>query len=191
MTKQEAMKRINKWIKTVFDQDILKESDDGFDKGYLCIMPSMEIQSFIAVYNHYTGEEIVNNSTEGTAHRVYMELSKFVNHFINVIDLEKSDLDNINAMIDETIKEKKGDLLVAYFCLVQERMKYPNFVDIRMVFHKLYSAYIDSYDPEKNMDDRENKLMAIRDAVTKFEKFVIQQEAKATKPDYVKEFFNG
>jgi hypothetical protein len=180
-----------KWIKRVFDQDINKEFDDGFDKGYLCIMPSMEVQSFITVYNYYTGEEIVNNSKEGTAHRVYMELSKFVNHFCNVIDPEKSDLDNINAMIQETIKENKGELLVAYFCLCQEKIKYPNFVDIRMVFHKLYKAYIDSYDPEKNMDDRETKLKAIRDAVAKFEKFVIQQETKATKPDYVKEFFNA
>jgi hypothetical protein len=188
MTQKQTAAR---WIKTVFDQDINKEYNDGFDRGYLCIMPSMEIQSFMAVYNHYTGEEIINNSKEGTAHRVYMELSKFVNHFFNVIDPEKSDFDNINAMITETIKENRGALLIAYFCLCQERIKYPNFVDIRMVFHNLYKAYIDSYDPEKNMDDRENKLKAIRDAVAKFEKFHIAQEAKETKPDYVKEFFNG
>lgn len=180
-----------KWIKQVFDQDILKEFDDGFNKGYLCIMPSMEVQSFIAIYNYYTGEELINNSKEGTAHRIYMELSKFVNHFFNVIDLEKSDLGNINAMIEETIKEKKGDLLVAYFCLVQDRIKYPNFIDIRMVFHKLYKEYVDSYDLEKNLDDRENKLKAIKDTITKFEKFLVQQENKAMKSDYVKEFFNG
>jgi hypothetical protein len=187
VTKQTALK----WIKQVFADDILKEADDGFDKGYLCIMPSMEVQSFVAVFNYYSGEELINNSKEGTGHRVYMELSKFVNHFYNVIDPEKSNTDNINAMIVETINEKKGDLLVAYFNLCLDRIKYPNFADIRMVFHKLYKDYIDSYDPEKNLDDRENSLKAISLAIAKFEKFTTQQEVKAmTNPDYVKEFFD-
>lgn len=195
-TKQEA----TKWIKKVFADDILKEYDDSFDKGYVRIMPSMEVRSFLLVYNYYTGEEILNNSKEGTGNRVYMELSKFVDHFYKVIDTSKSVEDNIYAMIEETYKERKGDLLVAYFRLWLDKITYENFVDIRMVFHKLYKDYVNSYNAETGADSREGTLEAISKANDRFEKFIAIQEA--TKPliirgpgtedkQYAKEFFCG
>jgi len=184
------------WIRDVFVDDILKQANDGFDKGYLCIMPSMEAQSFLLVYNYYTGDCVINNSSEGTGSRVYMELSKFADHFAKVIEIEKNHLDNINNMIEETIKEKKGDLLVAYFCLCQDRIKYANFVDIRRIFHSLYKAYVDSYNAETGIDNRTECLYNIKQAHEKFEKFLEQEDAKKAIADakgieYVKEFFNG
>jgi len=192
MTKQEAIK----WIKRVFADDILKEPYDCFDKGYLCFMPSVEMGSLVLIFNYYTGDCIINTSSEGAGFREYIELSKFADHFVKVIDIEKSDLDNINAMITETINEKKGDLLVAYFCLCQDRIKYPNFVDIRKVFHELYKAYVDSYNAETGIDNRTECLWNIKQAHEKFEKFLEQEDAKKALAEandivYVKEFFNG
>jgi len=187
-TKQEA----TKWIKKVFSDDILKEPDDSFEKGYLRIMPSMEVRSFLLVYNYYTGEEILNSSKEGTGNRVYMELSKFVDHFYMVIDVDKSVEDNIYAMVEETIKEKKGELLIAYFRLWLDKITFTNFVDIRIVFHKLYKAYVESYNADTGGDNRIECLWEIKQANEGFEKFLELEDAKKSVAEaYVKEFFNG
>ena len=189
MTKQDALK----WIKTTFAEDILKEAEDGFDKGSLRLMPSMEAESYLIVYNHYTGEDAVNTSRPGTGNRTYIsaaKMSDFAGQFCEVLDSKKSKEENIKAMIEETTRKNKVNLLVAYLNLVMDRMKYPNFVDVRMIFHNVYNAYMESYSAE--LDNRAEALEAISLINAKFEKFATQEEVKKlSSTEYAKEFFCG
>jgi hypothetical protein len=187
------LKQAEIWIKQVFADDILTEDYDEFKKGFMCLMPSMSAESFILVYNYYSGESRINTSQPETSNRVYIELSKFVEFFFNVIDAEKSVEDNIKAMIEETIKENRGMLLIAYFNLWLDKIKYPNFADIRLIFHNLYKAYDKSYDPDNGIDKRAETLAEIKKACLAFENFVSAQESKFASSSLLsetrKEFF--
>lgn len=194
-----TIRRAEKWIKEVFSDDILKEADDGNDKGYMRLIPLMSSRCVSLWYNYYTGESQENTSSE-SCERSYIELSAFAKRFHEIIDEEKSAENNIKAMIESTLNANNGknDTLTAYFNLCLDRIKYPNFVDIRIIFHELYKAI--SFDPDKGIDNREQAHKEINKACSKFEKFVSEQEDKKELAEsssslgetrYAKEFFSG
>jgi hypothetical protein len=188
-----TIKQALTWMKKVFKDDILTESDGEFIKGYIRLIPPMNTACFVLLYNYYTDESRENSGTPTMIEKSYIYLPNLARRFCEVISSGNSDADNIKAMKESTLNANNGnnDTLVAYFNLCLDRIKYPNFVDIRMIFHELYKAI--SFDPDKGIDNREGALAEISKACHKFEKFVSEQEdmQESQGVEYVKEFFDG
>jgi hypothetical protein len=188
------IKQAEKWMKSVFAGDILKESDGEFIKGYIRLMPSMNSSCFALVYNYYT-DEAKEPGDPGTIEKAYTYLPNLARRFSEVISAGKSVEDNIKAMIDSILiaNNGKNDVLVAYLNLCLDRLKYPNFVDIRTIFHELCKKYDAAFDRERGINNRASVLKEISAACQKFENFIAKQEEKAEAEggEYVKEFFDG
>jgi len=189
-----TIKQATQWVKSVFAYDLtLNDNKDGYEKGWIRMFPLIDAEPFTLIHNYYTSEKRVNIARPGTGQRLYAEISRFVALYIDVLDANKSIEENINAMIAKSLEKNFSES--AYLNLTLDRIKYPDFVDIRLIFHKLTVNYDNSFDPVKNIDNREKALAEIKKACLKFQEFTEEQEekkllAESTGKEYIKEFFN-
>jgi hypothetical protein len=172
MTTRQAVK----WIKSIFSDDIAFE--DGFE-GYIRIMPLMDSEPCSLIYNYYTVEKKISVAKSGTSNRMYREISKFAALYSDVLDVGKGIEENINAMMEKSLDKSLCES--AYLNLCLDRLKYPCFVDVRLIFNKLYLDF----------DPKETKK-----ASEKFQEFVEEQDERkllmeSAGKEYIKEFFNA
>ena len=182
------------WVKSVFAYDLtLNDNEYGYEKGWIRMFPLIDAEPCTLIHNYYTSEKKVNIARPGTDNRLYAELPKFVALYIDVLDADKSIEENLNAMIAKSVEKNLSES--AYLNLTLDRIKYPDFVDVRLIFHKLTVDYDKSFDPTKNVDNREKTLAEIKKACLKFQEFTEEQEekkclAESTGKEYIKEFFS-
>lgn len=135
-SEQRSFNEKKEYVKFLFDGDYDEKS------GELIMLPFMEHRCNTIIKSKYLGYAISGNYPNGTGLRDTVNLDKFVQMYEAVIDIEKSPLDNIEAMIKHDLDKRMGHLWYLRFWLDKLTPNPENpFVDPRQRFAELNEKY--------------------------------------------------
>jgi len=163
------------WVRNTFADDIIPSDQSGHDEDYISLCPFMESGSWILVHEYLTGVRLVNENSGGSGNGQLMQISKFLDLFSDIIDVDKSTIENLVELLEYSEEKKIG--CPWYFRLYLDRIKYGNLADVRTIFADLYSKFLKSKSSKRFQD--------ILKANQKFRAFI--QEQKSSEGE--KEFF--